>query len=162
MTTDNLLNLIEVASTAAERIFKHRGELLPMYHCIDADGREHLVPMPPGHNKDQAVAIMRAYFELHHIVRYVFMDEAWTLVLAPGEVNVETVMRNGITADYHDRIEVIIFSGEDEIGLITAQRKIRRPAKGKPTLGPLEIMSNRSDRYEGRMVGLLPRKGGLQ
>jgi hypothetical protein len=45
--TDKLRALIDCASHAAERIFTVRGELLPMYHCVDAEGIDLLVPAPP-------------------------------------------------------------------------------------------------------------------
>jgi hypothetical protein len=55
-----------------------------------------------------------------------------------------------------------MFQAEDnEAGLITGHREIVRPKNGKPYLGPLQMMPS-GMQSEGRLVGLLPRKGSLQ
>jgi hypothetical protein len=50
-----------------------------------------------------------------------------------------------------------MFSGEDHAGELLGKRRIERPAKGKPYLGPLEVEEYKTS--EGRMVGMLPQRG---
>jgi len=165
--SDPLLELIELASVAAEKLFRKDGEVHPLWHMVKGDGT-HVVSGAPTANKNDAVAIMRVAFHLFDVVRYVFVDEAW-MVSAYGSENVaktsEYVRSHTGISEHPDRREVIIFSAEDRDGRqVIAQREIIR-GKGKPRLGPLVIIINPlRDKpggiTEGRMVGLLSPRAG--
>jgi hypothetical protein len=71
--------LLEKASWITEQFFRKRGRIFPMYHVVKADGAQEAMQAPPLEDKDEAMALMRAYFELFDIKRYVFIDEAWRL-----------------------------------------------------------------------------------
>jgi hypothetical protein len=160
--------LLEFASTAVEQLFRNRGKVFPMYHVVKADGAQEVIQAPPLDDKDAAVALMRAYFELFDIKRYVFVDEAWSLNTkgmskAAAEAAIAWCHEHGVTS--HPRwVEEVIFVIEDEFGLMIARRRIERPEHGKARLGPLTGLAgpDGGGRYEGRMVGLLPRKGRMQ
>ena len=104
-----------------------------------------------------------ALFDLADVVRYVFIDEAWTLkrMIRPDEE--EKIYREGLSK-HPERVEVVMIQGEDrDYGQIAAHRNIIRPAKGKPYLGPLQTLGDlpfvphgAAVQSEGRMVGLLP------
>jgi hypothetical protein len=159
MSAADLRSLIEQVSADAEAIFNDLGCLTPFSHCIDGDGVLHLVMPAQSEDKDFAAAVMRVFMEEHKIVRYCFVDEAWTaLLLLPTEAEARKVVR---VADHPLRKEVVFFSAEDESGMLTAQREILR-ASGKPSLGPLVINDTTGWSSEGRLVGMLPRRGTVQ
>jgi hypothetical protein len=63
-------------------------------------------------------------------------------------------------AGHPDRVEIVVFSAEDENeGQLAAHRLIIR-GNGKPTLGPLLFMDETMS--SSRLVGLLPRRATLQ
>jgi hypothetical protein len=161
-----LQEFVTGCSEAAAKVFHLTGRISPMWHAVTREG-EHLMTPSPCYDKDTAVALMRALFELRDVVRYVFIDEAWTVEVKrrPGEdveaLNERSRQLGGTLADHPDRVEVLLLSGEDETaGLCTARRVIHRPPHGKAYLGPLEI--DTPNRSEGRMVGLLPQRGTRQ
>jgi hypothetical protein len=147
-----LRKLVEIASKAAERCFNRTGELLPMWHCLRSDGAHMLVPTPSP-NKDTAVALMKVLFEIEPVVGYVFMDEAW-IVASEDAGEARALAEQGRLSEHPDRVEIIMFTAEDETGMLMAQRKIIRPPGKKPRLGPLEIEDWKE--MEGRFIGLLP------
>lgn len=146
---------IEFVSAQTERIFHQTGCVLPMYHAIKRDGHHIVCPMPDA-NKDTAVAIVRALFELQDVVRYVFIDEAWTVCAKSEEADALRNMAERGIASHPDRVEIILFNAEDENeGLTMGMRDIIR-GKGKAKLGPLKL--ERPNNMEGRMAGMLPRR----
>jgi hypothetical protein len=155
MSTAQLREMIEHASTWAQDRFAETGAVRPMWHVVKANG-EHAVVMPPSGDKDTSVAIMRAFFELNDVVCCLFIDEAWT---ATGGGAKEWIERGGTIADFPNRVEVIAFMGEDsEGGMMVAHRRIIRET-GKPTLAPLEFMDHQlRPTSQGRLVGMLPRR----
>lgn len=162
-----LQEFIVGCSYTAAKVFQLRGKLSPMWHAITRDGQHLMVPSPHP-DKDAAVTLMRALFELRDVVRYVLINEAWTVEVEqrwPGEeveaLNERSRQLGGILADHPDRVEVLMLIGEDETaGLCTARRVIHRPPNAKPYLGPLEI--DEFEVSEGRLVGLLPQRGTRQ
>jgi hypothetical protein len=154
--------LIETASAKIERIFDESGKVLAMWHIVTPEG-EKVLPPPPSTNKDHAIAIVRASFMAWGVTAYVFIDEAWMRIvnLPPnspeGEAEIAYSREHGVR-DHPDRVEVVIFSAEDETGALTAWRKIIRKVNARPRLGPLEIKDNFTSQ-EGRFVGLLPQRG---
>jgi hypothetical protein len=122
---------------------------------------------PPLESKDLAIALMKAMFECFHVVRYVHFTEAWTLDYRGEKArkitseDLRKIKQEGLS-QHPDRVEVVMFQAEDnEAGLITGHRPIIRPNGKKPYLGPIEYLSEGME-SEGRLVGLLPRKGTLQ
>jgi hypothetical protein len=117
----------------------------------------------------QAAALVRAYFDLHDVIRYVYMGEAWTLerIIRPEEQ--EEIYRKGI-AEHPDRVEVVQLQDEDhEYGQIISARKIIRLVGGKPYLASPEMINDlpfiphgATVQSEGRMVGMLPVRGTRQ
>jgi hypothetical protein len=169
MSEKQLRDLIMFASDFCDRQFAAKGIVYPLWHAVTSSG-EQFYETSPLQDKDLAVAMIRALFDLRDVVRYVFIDEAWTLnrMLQPGEE--EKVRRDGLSK-HPDRMEVVMISGEDhECGQMMVHRNIIRPAKGKPYLGPLQDLDDLPfippgggvAQSEGRMVGLLPRRGTMQ
>jgi hypothetical protein len=156
MSEAQLRAMIDLVSEAAERRFKECGYVAPVWYAITADG-EQLAMTPPTPDKDFNAVLIRAAFEAADVVRYVFIDEAWTLSKPIGDLDLEKVEREGLSK-HPDRVEVVLITGEDiDAGQIMGHRAIIRPKGGKPHLGPL-VMDNYT-RSEGRMVGLLPAHG---
>jgi hypothetical protein len=161
MSERDLRSLITELSDATETFFKRRGRVSPVWIAIDANGRAHLI-QPISDDKDLSATFTRARFRYLGIKRYVFIDEAWMLNESSGmgEADLKAAMKEGIS-NHPRRIEVVFFSGEDEdAGIITAHRRIERPAGKRPYLGALVV--DNMTRSEGRMVGMLPQKGVLQ
>lgn len=162
MSEQQLNEMIEVASRVAEKMLRTKGEVRPMWHAIMADGDNLLVPAPHP-DKDTAVALIRALFEIKNVVRYVFVDEAW-VVIGRGPIPDEVrawLGEHGARA-HPGRIDAVMFTGEDgESGKqISSFRRILRPPQGKARLGPMEHYSAGREQ-EGRLIGLLPRRGAL-
>jgi hypothetical protein len=158
MSASDLRSLIELASAGAEASFAKHGSLAPFWHCINAAGTLHLVVPPPIDDKDFSAAIMKYFMKENDIVRYCLVDEAWTALL-PNEEEARKVVR---VSDHPLRKEVVMFSAEDESGMLTAQRAILRPSGQPPRLGPLVINDMQGWTGEGRLVGMLPRRGTVQ
>lgn len=155
--TEKLRDLLELASKGAEKVFAATGELLPMWHAETAAGVQMLVPSPPTANKDLAARLIKALFEERNVVRFVFFDEAWTLL----SVSREEAIASGDLSIHPERVEVVMFAAEDrEGGFLLGYRHILRAEDKKPTLGPLVV--EQSLEAEGRIVGMLPGRGTLQ
>jgi hypothetical protein len=115
-----------------QRVRQRRLEM----HISQAGGEQFIELHPAVPNKDLANALVRSMFDLRDVVRYVYTGEAWTLdrIIKPDEQ--ELIFRRGI-ANHPDRVEIVQLQGEDQdYGQIIGQRKIIRPAKGKPYLEP--------------------------
>jgi hypothetical protein len=153
----DLRSLIEFASANAEKLFRRQGRLLPMYHAIATNG-EHKILTPSLSDKDLAVAMVKAWFVIENIDRYVFIDEAWIVDARGGgpELDVEKARRYGIS-NHPDRREIVMFAAENHREMLTARRFILRPEIGKPSLSPL-VIDEQFDHSEGRMVGLLSKE----
>jgi hypothetical protein len=168
MSEKQLREMLAFTSGQCDKIFARTGVIYPMWHAITSAG-ETIIERPAFGDKDFAVAMIRALFDLKDVVRYVFVDEAWTLnrMVRPDED--EKIRREGI-ANHPDRVEVLMIQGEDrECGQIMLHRNIIRPASGKPYLGPLQslddlpfIPQGAGVQSEGRLVGLLPVRGTRQ
>ena len=147
--------LVEFSSEQAEKIFRQTGQLLPMYHAILPDGHHQVIPAPDT-DKDVAVALIKAAFELMNVDTYIFMSEAWMLI-APNETpDLAKIARRGL--EHHpDRREIIMFQAENRRGeRQSASRFILRPEHGKARLAPLKMDDmSKFGKSEGRMVGLL-------
>lgn len=157
MSEASLRQMIDYASSFAERAFVKRGQVMPMYHVVTGDGENLVIPMP-SNDKNVAVAMMKKLFEVTKAERYIFMDEAWILTGKPGEIDEERAMRKGIH-DNPNREEAIVFLAEDRERMLTARRMITRIGE-KAELGPLIIDEATSS--EGRMIGLLRPAGAMQ
>jgi hypothetical protein len=156
--TETLRDFITKIDQRICNIFDLTGEVHGMWHAVSASG-EHVLPALEWLDKDDAAMFARAFFMVHNVTRYVFISEAWQLLL-PNMVEVDKATKAGLE-NHPDRVEVLMYCGEDsETGQITAQREIRRPPTGKAVLGPLEFQEHEIS--QGRMVGMLPRKGTVQ
>jgi hypothetical protein len=156
--------LISVASDLAEEVFRRNGAMSPMYHVIHPDGRQEIIQAPPL-DKDTSVALMRAYFKIADIKRYVMIDECWRLDLRgtskeEAEAALAFCNEHGVCM-HPKRVEALAFMAEDALGQLNAYRLIKRPSNGKPRLGPL-MFDPEGRNYEGRMVGLLVPAGKPQ
>ena len=154
----DLKQIIEIASQSCETIFRESGEILPMWHTINAAG-DHGIWAMPMYDKDAVAEGMRKFFVEKHVVAYVFMTEAWTVINVAGlQHAVDWVNSGKSLKTYPGRHEVLMFLAEDGDKVFTAQRKIIRN-RGRPKLGPLEWLDEVASRNSiGRFVGLLPRK----
>jgi hypothetical protein len=156
-----LRQLIEIASVGVDGLFKTRGVIRPMYHCMTAAGVNFVAPAPC-EDKDDSIVLMRALFALKNVVRYVFIDEAWIVdkahVRAAEVANLEAwVAKHGVS-NHPDRREVVMFLAEDLAGCLHAHRFILRPEHGKPKLSPLKFITSEA-KARGRMIGLLRPSG---
>lgn len=160
--TGPLREFVEAVDRRVQKMFRRKGEVLPFYHIIDGQGADVILPMPPG-DRDAAMIIVRAGFVVMDVRRYVLVIESWLKSPAADDANGEKLkayMQNNSLADLPGSKEVVMYAAEDENeGALMAQREIIRKA-GRPTLGPLEIHA--FDGAEGRMIGMLPRKGTVQ
>ncbi len=155
MTTE-LREMIEHASDWADKQFRKSGTILPIYHAVTRND-EQLITGTPHDDKDVAVAMIRALFALQDVVRYVFVNEAWTLERrpTPSPAEMEEIARHGLS-DHPDRREVVMFFAEDNRGnCLQAHRCILRPQHGRATLAPLHVIDMTNAKSTGRMVGLL-------
>jgi len=154
---EQLKKEIESASAWADAVFAEKGEILPMWHAVAAKDEHHIIPnISP--DKDDAASLVRAFCELMDIKRLLFISEAWTCATDTAKA-AEAMgwLRAGKSLEtFPDRIEVLIFSGEDEYGTVSAHREIIRAKGKKPTLGPLTFFETTAT--EGRFVGMLPRR----
>ena len=169
MSENELRRMLDHASAFCDRHFAKKGEIAPMWHAVTAGGQTIIEPHPTYLGKDMAAAMIRSFFDLRDVIRYVYIGEAWTLnrMIRPEEQ--EEIFRRGLS-EHPDRVEVVQIQGEDrDYGQIIASRDIIRPAKGKPYLGPLQMINDLSHvpqgatiQSEGRMVGMLPVRGMRQ
>jgi hypothetical protein len=169
MSERELRRMLDYASEFCDRQFAKKKEIAPMWHAITAAGETIIEPHPTYLGKDMAAAMIRAFFDMRDVVRYVYIGEAWTLnrMIRPEEQ--EEIFRKGLS-EHPDRVEVVQIQGEDhEYGQIIASRAIIRPGIGKPHLGPLEMINDlpfiprgAAVQSEGRMVGMLPVRGTRQ
>jgi len=154
-----LRSLIELASWKIEKIFRIRGEILAMWHYVKADG-EHVIMPPPAVDKDISCTLMRVLFEIDNVVRYLFIDEAW-MAHIEDDAKLADWLKSGHPVRAHPkRREIVVFAGEDSESAMQAHRDIIRPQHGKPHLGPLVF--DHFTESQGRLIGMLPRKGALQ
>lgn len=156
---NTLKEFIEFAATRASLIFNKTGELLPMYHAVSSDGENYIFPVPPG-NKDESAALTRAYLNRIEATRVAFMAEAWTLTGKIETTDLDKIGREGVAAQ-PNRIEAIVLLAEDfKEGSLMASREIIRSGEKKPVLGALKYTD--MNKAEGRLIGLLPKKGYVQ
>ena len=126
--------LIERASTAAEINFKNGKGVTPQGFAIRENGSRFVFEPIPAASNAETVSMIRAAFAQEKVVCYV-------LIMAASS----------------EGKQFVLFTAEDEFGLMVGHREvIRQPA---PRLGPLEII--KSDFAEGRFVGLLPHQQPL-
>ena len=160
MSEKRLRDLIERTSKHAGLKFARHGEVPPLMLAENANG-ELVTYQPFNMDKDDFSILIRARFALDHIVRYVFVFEAWRL----DDALIDNYS-GGSFADVPGRTEEVSFSCEDHIcGILTACRAIIRRAKGKPRLGPLIYLTDQHGpvlRASGRFIGLLPARGTMQ
>jgi|SRR5215831_10848262 len=151
----NLREFVERASERAEFLFRKDGYLSPIWHAVRRDGTSFVMPQP-AEDKDTAVALMSALFDIEDVVRFVFMDEAWILTSddAPAEEMMK-IARSGGISKHPNKREILMLAAEDEReGMLMGRRLITRQGK-RATLGPLVI--DEGGIGEGRLVGLLRR-----
>lgn len=169
MSQNDLMRLIEHASEFCQAAFARQGEIAPMWHAVTARGEEKITEHPQQLGKDLASALIRAWFELEDVVRYVYIGEAWTVEQrGMSEADNESVMalaRQQRLEKHADAVEVVQLQGEDrDCGQVVAVMRIERPAGRKPYLGKLKIVIAPGDGFssEGRMIGMLPVRGTKQ
>ena len=170
MSEQQLRQMLEIASVHCERVFAREGEVVPMWHAVNASGDHLIEPHPTMFEKPLAAALMRALFEVLDVVRYVYVGEGWTVDArgSDSDPKVKAALEaahRGEIAQHPDRVEVVILMGEDrDAGLVSAQRRIVRPENRKPYLGALEIVTRPGDGVQssGLMVGMLPARGTRQ
>jgi hypothetical protein len=155
-----LREFVDVVDRKVTAIFHATGVVYPMWHAV-TQGGEHRIVVTPAEDKDTAAILMRAYFMLHNVARYVFVSEAWQAFLPNDDVSkIREIAKHGLS-DHPGRIEVLMFQAEDLIEpSFTAHRLITRLPDGKIALGPLEFVE--SMQSEGRFVGMLPQQGMTQ
>jgi hypothetical protein len=145
-----------------------------MWHMVRTDG-EYVIVHTPGVSKskdakDAVGATMRTLFMRHDIVRYLFISEACAFdTTGMGQAETDRALKwiaehsNSSVEDYPERVEVVMFSGEDhEAGQMQAHRAIVRATERKPTLAPLRYLDLTGWEWKGRLAGMLPRKGTVQ
>jgi hypothetical protein len=156
MMTLTLCDFVTAIDTAVAPIFDAEGEIFPMWHIVTASGTHEVLPSM-GCDKDVMAIVARNYFKQNNVVRYVFIDEAWQVETT--ETDMDKVLRTGVES-HPDRVEVLMYSAEDDSGHVTARRVITRSKRGKPKLGPLQFEASKW--CAGRFVGLLPQRGTIQ
>ena len=168
MSEKELRTMLDYASGFAEGRFAEFGAIKPIWYAVTLSGDSIITPPLAGaQDKDESIAMIRELFESRDVVRYLFIDEAWTLDTPVERAELGRIEREGLR-NHPARVEVVMFTGEDyEAGLILAQRRIFRPQGGKAYLGPLSMQGElpamaggeRTVEITGGMVGLLPNWG---
>lgn len=140
--------LVHTASMAAEKLFNQHGSVGPLYFMIQASGESIITAPPSPEDKDLSAAMMRAIMELRDVVRYVLVNEAWTITAIGDDGRLSGV-------------EVLMLACEDQREGQQLYRRliIREPGK-QARLGPL--VRDEYPESEGRMVGMLPRPQGAR
>jgi hypothetical protein len=165
MSEKDLREMIAIASDACDVAFRKTGMVTPLWFAISASGEQFDVEPPSFLDKDTCVALVRAFFCVKDVVRYIFVDEAWTIERTINDkAELDLIYRHGV-ASHPDRVEVVVIQGEDrDCGQLVAHRRIMRPANRQPYLAPLKMMIDlrAGGQSEGRMVGMLPPRGTLQ
>ena len=160
----DLKELIKFVSPLAEKIFRQTGQLQPMWHAVTALDQTLIIPQPAA-DKNLAAALIRLEFKVRNVDHYVFMSEAWILNATKSDISardLRAIASEGL-AEHPDRREIIMFSAENSRGeTLTALRYILRPEHGRAKLSPLTIDDMAGVKSEGRLVGLLERKGATK
>jgi hypothetical protein len=155
-----LEQMIEMTSTAAERMFARAGTVGPMWVVETRNGDRHIIPAPEISNKDLMAELIRVLLADMDAVRVVFVDECWTVFCktdAEEQVVKAWYDNHDDLEEFPGRQEVVGLHGEDESGrMLCGSRTIIRK-RSKATLGPLETYSPQAS--EGRMTGWLPARG---
>jgi hypothetical protein len=146
--------LIKCASGFVEQRMAEHGQIDPFWHVVTTQGEQMIVP-PMSDDKDEAVALMRVLLKVVDANLCMFVAEAWQIEVTTAETIPVTEQQR---LQHPSRKEVVIFQAEDIDGEIMGHRDIIRDAKGKPTLGPLEI--ERMQVSTGRIIGMLPTRRG--
>ena len=158
MSAAELRTIIEAASEAMTKWFDAKHKIRAMWHAINRDGEHFVVPMFDA-DKDTAAATMRAVFKEKDVIRFVFIDEAWTVTESSPKDMHELMAyfeKHGTLEHHPSRVEIVIFQGEDaDSGMMCAHRKIIRAPNTRPRLGPLEWDDDIQE-TSGRFVGMLP------
>lgn len=159
-TLESLRELIEMASNLADSLFAERHCINPMWFAVKSDGDVMIIP-PPCDDRDLAVAMVRALFEIADIRACIFVDEAWMLGGEFSPQETKRIRARGVV-DHPQRVEIILFSAENDAGTMFGHRRIERRKTGKPHLGPLVIEDLTGWNMEGRLIGMLPARGTRQ
>jgi len=143
-------------------IFHQTGEILPMWHTVHANGEIKILPNPSVISKSLVSKIMRKWFAINEVVRYVYVNEEWSVMAKTEDVSSVKDHCETQSLEFHpDRVEILMYSAEDDSGQVTASRQIIREDGKLPALGELEI--TRASVSEGRFVGMLaPRASAMQ
>lgn len=158
MSIDGKLRaLIETTSRVVELCFAEFGTVAPTWFIIETDGNKLTIP-GPSDDKETAVAMMRALFELMPTQRYCHVVEAWIVSGKDApELDHRATARD--VRRHPARREIIMFSGEDANGCsLVAMRAIDRTQRKRAQLGPLTFANRGSTRF----MSLLPRATMLQ
>src|SRR5262245_37757074 len=109
-----LQDFFACAAENAARLFNASGEVLPMWHSVNAQGEHVLIATPWANDeeKDLASERLRLLFKATGVKRFAFIAEAWT---APAKTMGE--VREGPRPSAHpDRREILMISAEDRWG----------------------------------------------
>lgn len=166
MSDQQLRHMLACASTFCELRFANAGAIDPIWHAVTSSGESFIEPARADFDTAESLALVHMLFELRDVVRYMFVHQAWTLARTVPAAEMDRISRHGL-AEHPDRVEVVMLQGEDhDCGQIVAQRRIIRPARRQPYLGPLETMEDvmhlppgAAIAFQGRLVGLLPVRG---
>jgi len=129
----DLLALIEQASSAAEKMLMHGGQLVALWFVVQADGNHNVIP------DLGSLAEMQAIFGLLGVVGYVFMCETSC-----------------------ESQPIIVFRAEDEGGVLTASRSIERRTSRKAQLGPLMLDPVGSNPGKIRSIRMWPKNAAMR
>ena len=153
-----LRDLLEIVDQTTVKIFDMKGEVLPMWHLVDENGKHIIVPHPMFLGKDAALSFMRDWMQHKKIIRAAFISEIWVNT-AKTEAEADALCEGSLEGK-PGTTEALLYSLEDyESGQLMASRAVRRIG-GLAKLEELEISNYPS--MKGRMVGFLPARGTAQ
>jgi len=149
----DLQDLFALAAEHAAYIFKEKGEVVAMWHTVDANDQHTVIvtPWKDSDEKRELVQALRTMFKAIGVTRYVFMCEAWALVTGDmAEVN----RYIGRVGEHPDRREILTVRAEDKDGnQMAGWYYILRPEHAPATLSPLHM--SEADHTEGALTGML-------
>jgi hypothetical protein len=132
-----LLILFEAANRYSTMKFIRDGVLEPMWFAETKDD-DKFAFSAIWDDKDTQMELVREVFKLRDVVRYIFIDEAWAVYADLKEApEVERLAAAGQLSTHAKRREIVVFTGEDEFGEMSAERPIIRPKDAPAYLGDM-------------------------
>jgi hypothetical protein len=132
-------------------------DLVPFYHLV-SDGVDTIMPCTFGsqQEKDLAVFFATALARSIDATAVMFVSEAWTAVVAPGDVSPDGMV-DVLPSQRSDRVEVVMLVASDGDHSLGRSLLMKRDRKGRLVALERDDKYDRADMFGGRMIdGIIP------